>query len=170
MAEKTLELWIWLPAMVVSAADDGSYKIVYKGRLPRNDPFTTVLVANDQVVPEKQPRMMSSDAAVSKIPDVQPAARPTTAGKSLRLVNMLASGTPPLPGAASSCASANLTCVAASKTSKMPTGMIVRSHSSEMHSPPPPRPATTGSRTSSQTKPAPRPTTAGKRISVIRRT
>jgi hypothetical protein len=155
MAEKTLELWIWLPAMVVSAADDGSYEIVYKGRLPRNDPFTTVLVANDQVVPEKQPRMMSSDAAVPKIPDVQPAARPTTAGKSLRLINKLASGTPPLPGAASSCASANLTCVAASKTSNMPTGMIVRSHSSEMDSPPPSRPATTGSCTSSQTKQRP---------------
>jgi hypothetical protein len=91
--------------MVVSAADDRSYEIIYKGKLLRNNPFTTVLVANDNVVPEKQAQMMSptsrvtssSDAAVSKIPDVQSVVRPTTAGKSLCLINKLTSGTQPLP-------------------------------------------------------------------------
>jgi hypothetical protein len=93
-ATKTAELWFYLPATVVSAAAaDGTYEVIYKGKLPPGDPFATVHVAHDQIVPEKPspPKPLPSRTAASKTSEMVPAARPTTAGKSLRLIRKIAS-------------------------------------------------------------------------------
>ncbi|TVT98446.1 hypothetical protein EJB05_56243, partial [Eragrostis curvula] len=108
LARKSEAIWLWLPAIVVSAAADGSYEVVYKGKLPPWDPFSTVHVASDHVKPEKQPpptplpsRATSPSAcattntqvAASKNSSSLPLPRPTTAGKSMRLVNKIATET-----------------------------------------------------------------------------
>lgn len=104
MAAKTVEIWLWLPATVVSAAADGrSYEVVYKGKLPPGDPFATVHVAHDHVVLEKEQPDMSScasaanshAAAASKSSEMVSAPRPTTAGKSMRLIRDLTSEAQP---------------------------------------------------------------------------
>ncbi|TVU10651.1 hypothetical protein EJB05_44195, partial [Eragrostis curvula] len=106
---KTLVLW--LPAAVVSAADAGGYEVIYEGNLPRDDPFSTVCVPLHHVralkpsPPLSQPPSGAAGlcasastiltAAPPKKQETQPAPRPTTAGKSMRLE--LASEKKPAP-------------------------------------------------------------------------
>ncbi|TVU39100.1 hypothetical protein EJB05_12504, partial [Eragrostis curvula] len=101
LATKSEAIWLWLPAIVVSAAADGSCEVVYKGKLPPWDPFATVHVASDHVKPEKQPpptplpscATTNNQVASPKNSLILPLPRPTTAGKSMRLVNKLADET-----------------------------------------------------------------------------
>ncbi|XP_062186686.1 uncharacterized protein LOC133890284 [Phragmites australis] len=99
---------LWLPATVVQPTD-GGYEVVYKGKLPREDPYATVHIARDHVrvqkpstttpPPSQPPSSAASSyasatttmAAACKSSEMHPAPRPTTAGKSLRLVRNLAS-------------------------------------------------------------------------------
>uniref|UniRef100_A0A0D9XI90 Uncharacterized protein n=1 Tax=Leersia perrieri TaxID=77586 RepID=A0A0D9XI90_9ORYZ len=75
----TLRLVMWLGAVVVSdTADDGHLQVIYDGDFPRDDPFRTVRVATKDV--------KLASAAIDNA--VQ--GRPTTAGKSLRLLKSLA--------------------------------------------------------------------------------
>ncbi|TVU10694.1 hypothetical protein EJB05_44238, partial [Eragrostis curvula] len=108
---KTLVLW--LPAAVVSAADAGGYEVIYEGNLPRDDPFSTVCVPLHHVralkpsPPLSQPPSGAAGlcasattiltAAPPKKQETQPAPRPTTAGKSMRLFRELASEKKPAP-------------------------------------------------------------------------
>ncbi|TVU10650.1 hypothetical protein EJB05_44194, partial [Eragrostis curvula] len=141
-------LVLWLPAAVVSAAD-GGYEVIYEGKLPRDDPFSTVCVPLHHVrafkpspptsLPLSQPPSVAAGlcasassiqtAAPPKNQETQPAPRPTTAGKSMRLFRELASEKKPAPRPTTA-------------------GKSVRSISNSL---------------------APRPTTAGKSISVVRR-
>ncbi|TVU39106.1 hypothetical protein EJB05_12511, partial [Eragrostis curvula] len=108
LATKSEPIWLWLRAIVVSAAAEGSYEVVYKGKLPPWDPFSTVHVASDHVKPETQPpptplpsratspsacAITNTQVAASKNSSSLPLPRPTTAGKSMRLVNKIATET-----------------------------------------------------------------------------
>jgi hypothetical protein len=159
-ATKTAELWFWFPATVVStAAADGTYEVIYKGKLPPGDPSATVHVAHDQIMPEKPspPKPLPSRAAAaSKSSEVVPAARPTTAGKSLRLIRKIASEMqqPPRPTTADK--------------SLRP----IRKIASEMQQTPSPTTAETSlslvHKVAPEMQPQPRPTTGGKSIHVVR--
>ncbi|KAL6639313.1 hypothetical protein ACP70R_023043 [Stipagrostis hirtigluma subsp. patula] len=99
-------LVLWLSAVVVSAPD-GGYEIVYNGKWPRGNPHALVHVARDHVKLPKLPRMppppksklppsaassrASAVTALAAAPkkEMKPVPRPTTAGKSLRLVHKL---------------------------------------------------------------------------------
>uniref|UniRef100_A0A0D9WZD9 NAC domain-containing protein n=1 Tax=Leersia perrieri TaxID=77586 RepID=A0A0D9WZD9_9ORYZ len=76
----TMRLVMWLGATVVSdTTDDGHLNVIYSGDFPRDDPFRTVRVATKDV---KFPAVAAVDSAA-------PRGRPTTAGKSLRLLKNL---------------------------------------------------------------------------------
>ncbi|CAN6199023.1 unnamed protein product [Urochloa humidicola] len=88
-------LVLWLRAMVVSSTHEGC-EVVYDGNWPPGDPYGTVHVPCRHVRmidPSKPtscaPSPCASTATVAaavKKKEMQPAARPTTAGKSLRLI------------------------------------------------------------------------------------
>ncbi|KAL6639278.1 hypothetical protein ACP70R_023008 [Stipagrostis hirtigluma subsp. patula] len=94
-------LVLWLGAEVVSANVDGDYVVVYNGDWPRGNPHAPVHVARHHVKlpPPPQSKPTSSAAssctspttAVTAAPkkEMQPAPRPTTAGKSVRLIRKL---------------------------------------------------------------------------------
>ncbi|CAD6218052.1 unnamed protein product [Miscanthus lutarioriparius] len=91
-------LVLWLKATVVSSTHAG-YEVVYDGNPPSGDPKGTVRVARHHVrviktspspttpPPSLPPRIATVAAAQKK--DTLPAARPTTAGKSVRLIRSL---------------------------------------------------------------------------------
>ncbi|KAL6639317.1 hypothetical protein ACP70R_023047 [Stipagrostis hirtigluma subsp. patula] len=101
-------LVLWLGAVVVSATE-GGYEVVYNGEWPRGNPFATVHVPRDHVkLPKRSPAPTQSlqevppsaasscasataTVAVAAAPkkEMKPAPRPTTAGKSIRLVRKL---------------------------------------------------------------------------------
>ncbi|TVU30185.1 hypothetical protein EJB05_21795, partial [Eragrostis curvula] len=88
-------LVLWLPATVVSSAADGDggyYEVIYEGNLPRDDPFSTVRVPLHHVraiKPPPQPPSQPPSGASAKNQGTQPTPRPTTAGKSLRILHKL---------------------------------------------------------------------------------
>lgn len=91
-------LVLWLKATIVSSSADGSgYGVVYDGNWPQGDPKSTVYVAPHQVrlfspspspttPPPSLPPPTATAAATTRKKD-RP--RPTTAGKSLRLMRSL---------------------------------------------------------------------------------
>ncbi|KAL6896767.1 hypothetical protein ACP4OV_007339 [Aristida adscensionis] len=99
-------LVLWLKAVVVSATE-GGYEIVYEGGWPRDDPCATVQIARDHVrlrkptpstiPPPPQPpssaarsrSSTASSAATAPKKKMKPTPRPTTAGKSVRVVRKL---------------------------------------------------------------------------------
>ncbi|KAG0544958.1 hypothetical protein BDA96_02G320800 [Sorghum bicolor] len=90
-------LVLCLKATIVSSSTDGGYEVVYDANLPRGDPKSTVHVAPDQVraidpspsptttPPPSLPPPTATVAATTK----KDMPRPTTAGKSLRLIRSL---------------------------------------------------------------------------------
>jgi hypothetical protein len=92
-------LVLWLKATVVSSTH-GGYEVVYDGNRPSGDPKGTVRVARHHVrvmkttpslttPPPSLPPPTASVAAAAQKKDTLPAARPTTAGKSVRLIRSL---------------------------------------------------------------------------------
>uniref|UniRef100_A0A0D9WZF2 Uncharacterized protein n=1 Tax=Leersia perrieri TaxID=77586 RepID=A0A0D9WZF2_9ORYZ len=80
----TLRLVMWLGAIVVSdTTDDGHLDVIYSGDFPRDDPFRAVRVATKDV----------KFHATAAVDSAAPRGRPTTAGKSLRLLKSLAKET-----------------------------------------------------------------------------
>ena len=89
-------LVLCLKATIVSSSTDGGYEVVYDANLPRRDPKSTVHVAPHQVrvidpspslttPPPSLPPPTATVAATTK----KEMPRPTTAGKSLRLIRRL---------------------------------------------------------------------------------
>ncbi|XP_066396391.1 serine/arginine-rich splicing factor SR45-like [Miscanthus floridulus] len=89
-------LVLCLKATIVSSSTDGGYEVVYDANLPRGDPKSTVHVAPHQVrvidpspspttLPPSLPPPTATVAATTK----KEMPRPTTAGKSLRLIRRL---------------------------------------------------------------------------------
>ena len=89
-------LVLCLKATIVSSSTDGGYEVVYDANLPRGDPKSTVHVAPHQVrvidpspspttLPPSLPPPTATVAATTK----KEMPRPTTAGKSLRLIRSL---------------------------------------------------------------------------------
>jgi len=89
-------LVLCLKATIVSSSTDGGYEVVYDANLPRGDPKSTVHVAPHQVrvidpspslttPPPSLPPPTATVAATTK----KEMPRPTTAGKSLRLIRSL---------------------------------------------------------------------------------
>uniref|UniRef100_A0A0D9WZ79 Uncharacterized protein n=1 Tax=Leersia perrieri TaxID=77586 RepID=A0A0D9WZ79_9ORYZ len=83
----TIHLVLRLNAIVVSADEDGFLDVIYEVKFPSDDPLQIVRVARDQV------KVMPSDNANAAAPcsastksKEKGAPRPTTAGKSLRLL------------------------------------------------------------------------------------
>ena len=91
-------LVLCLKATIVSSSTDGGYEVVYDANLPRGDPKSTVHVAPDQVrVIDPSPSPTATTPPPSLPPPTATVAattkkemlRPTTAGKSLRLIRSL---------------------------------------------------------------------------------
>uniref|UniRef100_A0A0D9WZE7 Uncharacterized protein n=1 Tax=Leersia perrieri TaxID=77586 RepID=A0A0D9WZE7_9ORYZ len=79
----TMRLVMWLGATVVSdTTDDGHLDVIYSGDFPRDHPFRTVRVAIKDV-------KFPAAASVENDPPLAAQGRPTTAGKSLRLLRSL---------------------------------------------------------------------------------
>ncbi|CAL5087835.1 unnamed protein product [Urochloa decumbens] len=90
-------LVLWLRAMVVSPTHAG-YDVVYDGNWPPGDPYGTVHVPRRHVrkiepspSPSSAPSSSASDTAAAAVAaalkkEMRPPPRPTTAGKSLRLI------------------------------------------------------------------------------------
>ncbi|CAL5081932.1 unnamed protein product [Urochloa decumbens] len=90
-------LVLWLRAMVVSPTHAG-YDVVYDGNWPPGDPYGTVHVPRRHVrkiepspSPSSAPSSSASDAGAAAVAaalkkEMRPPPRPTTAGKSLRLI------------------------------------------------------------------------------------
>jgi hypothetical protein len=163
-------LVLWLPATVVSATDE-IYEVIYRGNLPRDNPFSTVYVPIHHVraikltpPPPSQPPSTAADSLSSSVPKnrgTQPAPRPTTAGKSIR--GLKVEKLPPLMPVST----------LAARSSSSAGGTLAASKSSEML--PPARPTTAGkslrfSRNSaSETQPPRRPTIAGKSLHLVKK-
>jgi len=91
-------LVLCLKATIMSSSTDGGYEVVYDANLPRGDPKSTVHVAPDQVrVIDPSPSPTATTPPPSLPPPTATVAattkkemlRPTTAGKSLRLIRSL---------------------------------------------------------------------------------
>uniref|UniRef100_A0A804MGQ4 Uncharacterized protein n=1 Tax=Zea mays TaxID=4577 RepID=A0A804MGQ4_MAIZE len=91
-------LVLWLKATIVSSSPDGSgYGVVYDGNWPRDDPKSTVYIAPHQVRvfnPSPSPTtpplsLPPPTATVATTTRKKERPRPTTAGKSLRLMRSL---------------------------------------------------------------------------------
>ncbi|XP_066396389.1 uncharacterized protein [Miscanthus floridulus] len=88
-------LVLCLKATIVSSSTDGGYEVVYDANLPRGDPKSTVHVAPHQVrvidpspsLTTPPPSLPPPTATVAATTKEMP--RPTTAGKSLRLIRSL---------------------------------------------------------------------------------
>ena len=87
-------LVLWLKATVVSSTH-GGYEVVYDGNRPSGDPKGTILVPRHHVrviktspSPTTPPPSLSPPTAAQK-KETLPLARPTTAGKSVRLIRSL---------------------------------------------------------------------------------
>ncbi|TVU39108.1 hypothetical protein EJB05_12513, partial [Eragrostis curvula] len=90
---KTLVLW--LAATVVSATD-GEYEVIYEGNQPRENPFSTVRVPLHHVRPRALKPSLPTPPPPSAAPrpttaEMQPAPRPTRAGKSIHVVRKILS-------------------------------------------------------------------------------
>jgi hypothetical protein len=189
---KTLVLW--LPAIIVSATDE-SYQMIYEGKLPRDNPFSTVDVPLHHVwpimptppPPPSQPPFAAAaslSSSVSKNGGMHAARSPRTAAKIIR--GLKAEKQPPrmpvLTHAARSSSSAGETLVAAaSESSEMPpparpttaakSPRFSRNRASEMEMQPARRPTTAGKslhKPKSGMKHTSRPTTAGKSLGLFR--
>jgi hypothetical protein len=174
-------LVLWLPTTIVSATDE-SYEVIYEGKLPRDNPFSTVDVLLDHVrpinptptPPSSQPpsaAAASLNSNVSKNGGTHPAPRPRTTTKSIR--GLKAEKEPPqMPvsthAARSSSSVGKTLAAAASKSSEMPPP----ARALEMQ--PPRRPTTAGKslhlvkKPKSGMKHTSRPTTAGKSLGLFR--
>ncbi|XP_021309261.1 extensin-like [Sorghum bicolor] len=89
-------LVLCLKATIVSPSTDGGYEVVYDANLPRGDPKSTVHVAPDQVraidpspSPTTPPPSLPPPTATVAATTKKDMPRPTTAGKSLRLIRSL---------------------------------------------------------------------------------
>ena len=89
-------LVLWLKATVVSSSSThGGYEVVYDGNRPSSDPKGTVRVRRHHVrviktspSPTTPPPSLPPPTAAQK-KETLPAARPTTAGKSVRVIRSL---------------------------------------------------------------------------------
>ncbi|KAF8700814.1 hypothetical protein HU200_034177 [Digitaria exilis] len=88
-------LVLWLRAMVVSPTQEG-YEVAYDSSWPPGDPYGTVHVPrrhvrmiNPSLAPTTSPPSLPPSCAPSPSASMRPAPRPTTAGKSLRLIRSL---------------------------------------------------------------------------------
>jgi hypothetical protein len=84
-------LVFWLKATIVSQSTDGGYGVVYDANWPRDDPKSTVYVTPPQIRmidPSPSPTTPPPTAAVAATTKKE-MPRPTTAGKSLRLIRSL---------------------------------------------------------------------------------
>jgi len=101
---KTGEVLVfWLRATIVSPSPTrGGYEVVYGGDWPRGDPYGTVHVPRRHVrmiKPSSSPTtpplsrssasLTTATAAAARNKETRPLPRPTTAGKSLRLIRSL---------------------------------------------------------------------------------
>ncbi|XP_066392639.1 uncharacterized protein [Miscanthus floridulus] len=89
-------LVLCLKATIVSSSTDGGYEVVYDANWPRGDPKSTVHVAPNQVrvinpspSPTTPPRSVPPPTATVAMTTKKEMPRPTTAGKSLRLIRSL---------------------------------------------------------------------------------
>jgi len=82
-------LVLCLKATIVSSSTDGGYEVVYDANFPRGDPKSTVHVAPHQVrMINPSPSLPPPTATVAATTKKE-MPRPTTAGKSLRLIRSL---------------------------------------------------------------------------------
>jgi hypothetical protein len=128
---KTLVLW--LPVTIVSATDE-SYEVIYKGKLPRDNPFSTVHVLHHHVrsikptpppLPSQPPSAATASLSsnISKNGGAHLVPRPRTASKSIH--GLKEEKQPPwMPVSTHATCSSSFVgetlVIAASKSSKMP--------------------------------------------------
>ena len=94
---------LWLRGMIVSPVHGGN-EVVYDGNWPPGDPYGTVHVPRQHVrmikpspspttpppsLPPYSAPSSSATAAAARMKEMRPAPRPTTEGKSLRLIRSL---------------------------------------------------------------------------------